>query len=137
MFSPFGPYWLSTASILHGSLHVLSQGGRPQAPEEGETNPSHSVAISQSCPFPPFPGLLGTMEEVSKTDSPSDVSVVHEDGTLGLPEHKAISVLLVLLVCTVASWAGYGGSGGGDHTGHAYTLPTATWSAWPWPTSSC
>uniref|UniRef100_A0A8C0ZTX4 Thyrotropin-releasing hormone receptor n=1 Tax=Castor canadensis TaxID=51338 RepID=A0A8C0ZTX4_CASCN len=36
-------------------------------------------------------------------DSPSDISVVHEDGTLGLPEHKAISVLLAMVVLVVVT----------------------------------
>lgn len=34
-------------------------------------------------------------------DGPSNVSLVHGDTTLGLPEYKVVSVLLVLLVCTV------------------------------------
>lgn len=33
-------------------------------------------------------------------DGPSNVSLVHGDTTLGLPEYKVISVFLVLLVCT-------------------------------------
>nr|AAC79494.1 thyrotropin releasing hormone receptor-2 [Rattus norvegicus] len=34
-------------------------------------------------------------------DGPSNVSLIHGDTTLGLPEYKVVSVFLVLLVCTL------------------------------------
>ncbi|XP_036044175.1 thyrotropin-releasing hormone receptor-like [Onychomys torridus] len=45
-------------------------------------------------------GLQGIRENTSKMDGPSNVSLVHGDTSLGLPEYKVVSVFLVLLVCT-------------------------------------
>ncbi|XP_075833632.1 thyrotropin-releasing hormone receptor-like [Microtus pennsylvanicus] len=45
-------------------------------------------------------GLQGITENASKMDGPSNISLVHGDTTLGLPEYKVVSVFLVLLVCT-------------------------------------
>lgn len=82
-----------------GPLNAVPWAGTYRSQSQSVVQPTHGCL--SELPLPTPPGLQGITENARKMDGPSNVSLVHGDTTLGLPEYKVISVFLVLLVCTI------------------------------------